>query len=75
MEVNRKTARQTVTRLHYSPLTGTIKAGRELESVLEHLQKDEFKPDEIREIISSFNDVIAAVNKIKRILVVKQKRG
>jgi hypothetical protein len=73
MEVNREAIRQTVTRQDYSPLAATIKAGYELECVLDHLQKDEFTPDDIREISSSFNDVIAATDKIKRILVVKNK--
>lgn len=73
MQVNKETIRQTVIRQNYSPLTATIKAGHELESVLDHLQKDEFKPDDIREISSSFEDVIAAVDKITRILAIKNK--
>jgi len=73
MEAKKETIRQTVTRQNYSPLTSTIMAGHELECLLEHLQKDEFKPDDIREISSSFDDVIAAVDKIKRVLAVKNR--
>lgn len=73
MEINREEIRQTVTRLNYSPLTAIIKAGFELEGVLEHLQKDEFTSDDIREISSSFSDVTEAVDRIRRVLEVKNR--
>lgn len=74
MEEKKQELRQTVIRQNYNPLAATIRAGYELECVLEHLQKDEFKPDDIREISSSFNNVIETANKIMRVLTVKNKQ-
>ena len=73
MAQNKEESRQAAAHQNYSPLSAIIKAGNELESVLEHLQKDEFTSDDIRQMSSSFNDVIKAVNKINRILVIKIK--
>jgi hypothetical protein len=74
MDDSKEALYQAIIRQNYSTLSATIKAGCELEGVLEHLQKDEFKPEDIREISSSFNDVIKAVNQIRSILTVKNKQ-